>query len=83
MVSVWQSSADPSDYNHHLDIKGFVWKDSLAGQVPNRFLSQEEKVSLAVTQVFKLQQTEFAALLISWNGPVAARQESWKFLWRF
>lgn len=44
MISMWQSSADPSDYNQHLDIKGFIWKDSLAGKVPNRFLSWEEKV---------------------------------------
>lgn len=48
-----------------------------------QFLSREEKVSLAVTQLFKLQLTEFSALLISWNGPAAAWQESWKFLWRF
>lgn len=34
------------DYNQLLDIKGFLWKGSQAGQVPNSFLSSGEMVAL-------------------------------------
>lgn len=62
------------DYNQLLDIKGFVWKDSQAGQVQNSFLSSEEKVSLAVTQVSELQLTEYSALLVSHSAELDLQQ---------
>lgn len=62
-------------YNQLLDIKGFVWKDSQAGQLPKNFLPSERgEVSLAVTQVSELQLTEFSALLIRHSAELDLQQ---------